>query len=268
MRVPLRSPSTRRRKKSCVGFLISADSGTWHSGFCGAVAEDSKSRILPDSVSNATALLQMTPVANPDEGHGAYIDTIERAGRDLIFIVNSMITLNTWADVAPTDCHYARHTALELETGLANDVQKVVSGNTRYNATVFFDHTLRPDYCTLQNDLGLLRNSLLPVIINAIQSMKEGLVVITILAHPDFEKLVVDMTDTSHGIPLEDRQRIFELYEQVDVYSTDAGQDLTLATRFAALLKGPIELVSSEINRGSHFRAIFQDVEVTYPESL
>jgi signal transduction histidine kinase/CheY-like chemotaxis protein len=239
-------------------------------GILGSVellAEDLKSRSLSDSVSKTTALLQLTSVANPDEGHGVYLDTIKRAGRDLISIINSMITLNRWADVAITDRHYARHTALDLETALVSEVQKAVSGDTRYKATIFFNHTLPPDHCTLRTDLSLLRDSLLPVIINAIQSTTEGLVVITISARPDSKELV-DITDTGHGIPLNDRQRIFELYEQVDVYSTGAGLGLTLATRFAALLKGSIKLVSSEINRGSHFRATFQDVEVTYSESL
>jgi signal transduction histidine kinase/CheY-like chemotaxis protein len=240
-------------------------------GILGSVellAEDLKSRSLSDSVSKTTALLQLTSVANPDEGHGMYLDTIKRAGRDLISIINSMITLNRWADVAITDRHYARHTALDLETELVSEVQKAVSGDTRYNATIFFNHTLPPDHCTLRTDLSLLRDSLLPVIINAIQSTTEGLVIINISARPDFKELVVDITDTGHGIPLDDRQRIFELYEQVHVYSTGAGLGLTLATRFAALLKGSIELISSEINRGSHFRATFQDVEVTYSESL
>jgi signal transduction histidine kinase/ActR/RegA family two-component response regulator len=240
-------------------------------GILGSVellAEDLKARSLSGSVSKTTALLQLTSVANPDEGHGVYLDTIKRAGRDLISIINSMITLNRWADVAITDRHYASHTALDLETELVSDLQKTVSGDTRYNATIFFNHTLPPDHCNLRTDLSLLRDSLLPIIINAIQSMTEGLVVITISTRPDSKELVVDITDTGHGIPLEDRQRIFELYEQVDVYSTGAGLGLTLATRFAALLKGSIELVSSEINRGSHFRATFQDVEVTYSESL
>jgi signal transduction histidine kinase/CheY-like chemotaxis protein len=239
-------------------------------GILGSVellAEDLKSRSLSDSVSKTTELLQMTSVANPDEGHGVYLDTIKRAGLDLISIINSMITLNRWADVAITDRHYVKHTALELETELASEVQKIVSGDTRYNATIFFNHTLPPDRCTLRTDLGLLRDSLLPVIINAFQSMTEGLVVVTTSARPDSKELVVDITDTGRGIPLEDRQRIFELYEQVDVYSAGAGLGLTLATRFAALLEGSIELVSSEINRGSHFRATFQDVEVTYSKS-
>lgn len=240
-------------------------------GILGSVellAEDLKARKLGDTVSKTMGLLQTSAIARTDEDHGVYLDTIKRAGRDLISIINSMITLNRWADVAITERQYATHTTYELETELAAEVQKVISGDTRYNASVFFNHNFPPDRCSIRTDLGLLRDSLLPVIVNAIQNTPQGLVEISISVHSDSKQLVVDIKDTGHGIPVNDHQRIFELYEQVDVYSTGAGLGLTLASRFAALLQGSIELVSSEINHGSHFRAIFQDVELECSESL
>ena len=239
-------------------------------GILGSVellAEGLKARGLDDTVSKATALLQRTSTADADEDNGVYLDTIKRAGSDLISIINSMITLNRWADVALTDRQYATCTTYDLEIELATRVQKVVSGDTRYNASVFFNHNLPPDRCSLRTDLSLLRDSLLPIIINAIQSTKGGLVVTTISVFPDSKELVVDIKDTGHGIAVEDHKRIFELYEQVDVYSTGAGLGLTLASRFAALLKGSIELVTSEIGRGSHFRATFQDMALEHSES-
>lgn len=178
-----------------------------------------------------------------------------------------MITLNRWADVAITDRQYRTYTTYELETALAAETQKVIAGDTRYNASVFFNHDFPPDRCSLRTDLELMRDSLLPIIINAIQNTTEGMVVISISVRPDSKELVVDIKDTGHGIPVKDQQRIFELHEQIDVYSTGAGIGLTLASRFAALLKGSIELVWSEPNCGSHFRATFQDMELKCSES-
>ncbi|KAG9200852.1 hypothetical protein G6514_006560 [Epicoccum nigrum] len=238
-------------------------------GILGSVellAEDLKARKLVDTVSKTMGLHQTGAIAKTDEDQGVYLDTIKRAGRDLISIINSMITLNRWADVAITDRQYATHTTYELEAELIAEVQKVTAGDTRYNASVFFNHNLPPDRCSLRTELGLLRDSLLPVIINAIQSTKEGAVVVSISAYPDSQELVVDIKDTGHGIPVEDHQRIFELYEQVNVYSTGAGLGLTLASRYAALLKGSIQLVSSTKNCGSHFRATFRDQGLEYSE--
>lgn len=239
-------------------------------GILGSVellAEDLKTRKLGDTVSKTMEVIQTSAIARTHEDHGVYLDTIKRAGRDLISIINSMITLNRWADVAITERQYATYTTYELEAELAAEVQKVISGDTRYNASVFFNHNFPPDRCSLRTDLGLLRDSLLPVIVNAIQNTPEGLVEISISARSDSKQLVVDIKDTGHGIPVDDHQRIFELYEQVDVYSTGAGLGLTLASRFAALLQGSIELVSSEINHGSHFRAAFQSVELEFSET-
>lgn len=52
----------------------------------------------------------------------------------------------------------------------------------------------------------------------------------------------------------------------MDDYSTGAGLGLTLSSNFAALLKGSVILVDSQLGHGSHFRATFQGVELTYPD--
>src|SRR5690242_16370575 len=79
------------------------------------LAEGLKLRNLDDTFTNATALLEATSKINPNEDHGIYLDTIKRAGRDLISIINSMITLNRWSDVAMRERQYATYTTHELE---------------------------------------------------------------------------------------------------------------------------------------------------------
>ncbi|KAH6643135.1 histidine kinase HHK3 [Boeremia exigua] len=229
--------------------------------------EDIKARKLESTVLESMASLQTSAIAKTDENYGVYLDTITRAGRDLMSIINSMITLNRWADVAITDRQYAAFTTYELEAELVASVQKLTSGDARYNASVFVYHNLPSDPCNFRTEIALLRDSLLPVVTNAIQSTAEGSVVISISVCLDSKELIVDIEDTGDGIPVHDQERIFELYEQVDPYSAGAGIGLTLASRFAALLKGSIELVSSEVGRGSHFRATFRELEVKYLES-
>lgn len=190
-----------------------------------------------------------------------YLDTIKSASRDLISIVNSMITLNRWADIAMTDRNYTFHTFEELETDLATELRKQTLGDTRYKPTVFFRHQLPVQCGSFKVDLGLLRHSVFPLLMNAIQNTPQGVVVVTASIQPDRHELIVDVEDTGCGIPLDHQKRIFEPYEKVEMHSVGAGLGLTLASKFATLLHGSVELVSSDIGSGSHFRAIFQEVE-------
>ncbi|KAL7935641.1 histidine kinase HHK3 [Trichoderma chlorosporum] len=206
------------------------------------------------------SLLEVNSASKPVEST-VYLETIKSAGRDLMSIVNNMITLNRWADIAMTNRHYATHTVHELETELANEIRKTISDDTRYKTPVFFNHDPSMDGVSFQTDLGLLRDSLLPLIINAIQNTTEGIITVTISIQPDRQQLVVDVEDTGRGIHSDDHERIFEPYEKVETHSVGAGLGLTLASRLATLLHGTVSLVSSQLSRGSHFRSTFQELD-------
>ncbi|KAM6536038.1 hypothetical protein FALCPG4_005558 [Fusarium falciforme] len=197
-----------------------------------------------------------------------YLETISAAGRDLMSTVNSMITLNRWTDIAMTDRQYAVHHIEDLETELAKGVSDMISGDTRYKPSIFFNYDLPAGRESLRVDLNLLRDSLLPIVINAIQNTRTGVVAVTASMGQDGKEFVVDVEDTGCGIHLKDQKRIFDLYEKVGEHSTRAGLGLPLAVKFATLLRGSVELVSSEVGRGSHFRATFRDVDcVSLPVS-
>ncbi|UNI23977.1 hypothetical protein JDV02_009762 [Purpureocillium takamizusanense] len=223
-------------------------------GILGSVellAEDLMSRTLPDLNSSSTKSGEST----------IYLDSIRSSGRDLMSIVNSMITLNRWADIAITNRNYATHTASELEAELESGILKATSGDTLSGASLFFGRDMPRDHDSFRIDLDLLRDSLLPLILNAIQHTSRGVVAVTVSLRPTEKELVVDVEDTGCGIDVADQQRIFEPYEKAQMHSAGAGLGLTLAAKFATLLYGSVALVSSEVGRGSHFRAIFREVE-------
>jgi len=224
------------------------------------LAEELKQRNAGENTHPTSPLLQMAPAVHPREPF-LYLDTIRTAGRELISIVNSMITLNRWADIAISDRRYAVHTVYELETELAEEIRKAISGTTRRTAPVIFSHNHPPGCDSLRTDLSLLRDSLLPLVINAIQHTTEGVIAVTTTVRPDSKELIVDVKDTGRGIHPDHQERIFEPYEKVDAHSAGAGLGLTLAFKFAALLRGSVVLLSSDINCGSHFRATFREVE-------
>ncbi|XEU96125.1 hypothetical protein FSHL1_001410 [Fusarium sambucinum] len=201
----------------------------------------------------------MKPLAELGKS-SVYLDTISTAGRELMSTVNSMITLNRWADIASAERQYATHSIQELEDVLVKGSSDVTLRDTSTRAPIFFHHDLPLGGQNLHIDLELFRDSVLPLIINAIQNTFEGVITVTISYTQDTKTLVVDVQDTGCGIDENDQGRIFQLYEKVGEHSTGPGLGLTLASKFSALLHGSVELVSSVVDRGSHFRCIFGDI--------
>jgi signal transduction histidine kinase/CheY-like chemotaxis protein len=231
-------------------------------GIIGSVemlAEELGVNNLRSTSSSSTLLESKLPIDS--RGPIAHLEIIRTAGRDLVSIVNSMITLNRWADIAMRDRHHSIHTTLELEKTLANEIMKTLSGDTRYTASIFFNHHLPSDCDTIRIDLELLRDSLLPLVINAIQNTPGGIVTITTSLIPESKQLIVDIEDNGRGIHPDHQSRIFDPYERAGAHSTGAGLGLTLSSKFAALLHGSVALVYSNLNNGSHFKATFCQIE-------
>lgn len=229
-------------------------------GILGSVdllAEELESRRV--MIEAATSALTST-----SGGASAYLDIIKTSGRDLISIVNSMITLNRWADIAMTERSYTTRSVRDLEADLAGEIQKAIYGDIWHRASICFHHKLQPDCDSLQMDHTLLRDSLLPLVMNAVQNTPKGMVKVTISLCSNIRELIVDIEDNGCGIHPDDHERIFEPYEKAIDHSVGAGLGLTLASKFASLLNGVVQLISSETGRGSHFRATFQDVESVY----
>ena len=190
----------------------------------------------------------------------SYLETISTAGRDLMATVNSLITLNRWADVAVAERNYANICINELEAELMKEMIQTTSGDTNVMPSIFMHNEVPPECGTIRIDLSLLRDSVVPLINNAIQNTSKGMVTVSVSMEPQSNVFVIDVRDTGCGIAVKDQKRIFELYEKVGEHSIGAGLGLTLATKFSALLHGSVELVSSRVDHGSHFRATYRDV--------
>lgn len=224
-------------------------------------AEDLTALGLSGDTMTPSELVALDRLANLGKS-ATYLDTISTAGRELMSTVNSMITLNRWADIAVADRQYALHSIDKLEAELEKSTSVFVS-RMRSKPSIFFHCDIPRECHSLWLDLNLFRDSVLPLITNAIQNTSEGTVTITLSINLDTKMLVVDVEDTGCGIHTGDQERIFDLYEKADEHSTGAGLGLALATKFSSLLNGSIELVSSDVGTGSHFRAKFQDVDCT-----
>ncbi|KAG5655406.1 hypothetical protein KAF25_000655 [Fusarium avenaceum] len=227
------------------------------------LTEDLRSLTVPGSSQLRPGLeVLMQPLAELGKSH-VYLDTISTAGRELMSTVNNMITLSRWADIAATERQWDTYSIQALETALVKGLSEFTSRDPRSQVPVFFHHDVPPECDGLRLDINLFRDSILPLIFNAIQNTPKGVVTVTLSYTQGTSTLIVDVQDTGCGINPDDQSRIFDLYEKVAEHSTDAGLGLTLATKFSALLHGSVELVLSEVDRGSHFRATFRDMRST-----
>ncbi|KAF9895005.1 hypothetical protein FE257_004629 [Aspergillus nanangensis] len=239
-------------------------------GILGSVellAEEVQSTKLDQDAVPMSALVKKPSAIDPHKLAG-YLNIIKMAGLDLTSIVNNMITLNRWTDIALAERHYDLHSVGELEIEIEKEIHKLTSADTRYKTSIFLSHDLPPECGSFITDLAVLRDSLTPLIINAIQNTPEAIVYITISISSDRKQLIIDVEDNGRGIAPEHQKRIFEPYEKVDSHAPGAGLGLALASKFATLLHGSVDLISSDLGRGSHFRATFQEIECPESSSL
>jgi PAS domain S-box-containing protein len=110
------------------------------------------------------------------------------------------------------------------------------------------------DPVTLETDPAKLRQILLNLISNAIKFTDQGGVTVSLEEGEDWVRFRVE--DTGIGIRSEDRERVFELFTQVDQSMTrkvgGSGLGLPVSRRLATLLGGDLELVG-EPEGGSLF---------------
>ncbi|KAM3455111.1 hypothetical protein MY5147_008789 [Beauveria neobassiana] len=229
------------------------------------LAEDLKALSLSEASSPKAVSAGVAGIARSPEiaaKTSLYLDSISGAGRELMSTVNSMITLNRWADIAHAERRYATYDIGDLEEELLKQVSEASLSQSGLSASVFC-HCEMPSGAKLRTDMNLLRDSLWPLVHNAIQNTPKGSVAVRFSMRPGTETFMVDVEDTGCGILPHDQERIFQLYEKANEHSTGSGLGLTISTKFAALLHGSVELVSSQVNLGSHFRATFDDMVQT-----
>jgi CheY-like chemotaxis protein len=227
------------------------------------LTEELKSRNLappsPPSVSSAVTSLTATQGVEIFDPYG-YIKTIRTSAKELMSTVNSLIKLNRWTDVAQAERKSAFYLIQDIETALLDDSSPALSEHVSSKPSVVFCHAYPPSLDMLCMDLPLFVDCVQPLIVNAIQHTAGGVVAVTLSYLTDCNRLVVDVQDNGRGIAAEDQERIFVAYDKVDIQTTGAGLGLTLACKSANLMNGSISLVSSEIGKGSHFRAAFDDI--------
>jgi signal transduction histidine kinase len=117
-----------------------------------------------------------------------------------------------------------------------------------------------PPELRVETDPARVRQVLLNLLANAVKFTDEGAVTLSLACKPADgggvarQHVEIRVADTGPGIPPEDRERIFEEFEQADTAVSRGGTGLGLAIsrKLASLLGGRLEL-ESEVGVGSTF---------------
>ncbi|TLM76499.1 MAG: hypothetical protein FDZ70_06605 [Actinobacteria bacterium] len=186
----------------------------------------------------------------PDAEHLEHAGMINRAGRDLLAIINDILDLSriesgpVRVDLRPL---YVDEVLREVADRLAP--LAAARGLAFEVATPAADVCVRADLLRLTQVLNNLCG-------NAIKFTESGSV--TLSARVTDGEVAIDVADTGPGIAEADVERAFERFEQIERpghVTQGTGLGLAIARELAQLMGGRIE-VASEVGRGSTFSVV------------
>lgn len=193
----------------------------------------------------------------PKETRLQYAGTIRDSGQRLTALIDDILDLSK---VEAGRLEIERH-EFRLED-VIRDVFSLLSSRAQQKELVMRLETkgLVPD--TIQSDPTRLRQVLINILGNAIKFTEKGEISMTVELQEgkgDEESLIIfEVSDTGVGIPEDRRNLLFQPFMQADHSIArrfgGSGLGLLLSRRLARALGGDVELVASEVNRGSTFR--------------
>lgn len=182
-----------------------------------------------------------------NERQRQYINVINECGHQQLNLVNNLL------DIAKIE---AGREDLEITTLAVEEVCNACiaivreEGNKRGLQLLL---EISPEITTCKADEGRLKQILLNLLTNAIKFTESGSVTLKVESESKFIKFAV--IDTGIGISPEEREKLFELFQQVGSnFSKRQGTGLGLVvSRNLARLHGGDIILTSEVGRGSCF---------------
>jgi signal transduction histidine kinase/ribosomal protein S17E len=183
-----------------------------------------------------------------NEKQEEYLDDILSSGNHLLSLINDVLDLSK-VEAGQVELEVA---SLSLREALERGVVMVREPATKHRVRLSLE--LAPGVDLVEGDERRLRQVIFNLLSNAVKFTPEGGHVVVATASRDHEVLI-SVTDTGPGIPLEDHERIFEEFQQTNVgvqQREGTGLGLALSKRLVELHGGRI-WVESEPGQGSRF---------------
>jgi PAS domain S-box-containing protein len=198
-----------------------------------------------------------------------YLTSIYSSGKALLSLIDDILDLSK-IEAGKLDI---RPEPVDIRN-LLNDIKPVFQHKFQEKGVAFEVET---DPCIprgLLLDEVRIRQILVNLIGNAIKFTHEGYVKVSLYCHnnPTTEEnsasLTIEVQDTGIGIPEDQQELIFENFHQQSGQSTrqygGTGLGLAITKRLAEMMGGKIFLQST-VGRGSSFRIVLSDIEITEP---
>ena len=183
-----------------------------------------------------------------NEKQEEYLDDILSSGNHLLSLINDVLDLSK-VEAGQVELEVA---SFSLREALERGVVMVREPAMKRGVAVALE--LAPDVDLVEGDERRLRQVVFNLLSNAVKFTPEGGSIDVASARVDGE-VQVSVTDTGPGIAAEDRERIFEEFQQTDVgvqQREGTGLGLALSKRLVELHGGRI-WVESEPGHGSRF---------------
>ena len=182
-------------------------------------------------------------------------ETIKKSGKHLLTILNDIL------DLSKIEAN--KMTVEKVETSplsLLCEVETLMSPSATGKGVRLDVSLSSPLPDRIQGDPTRLRQVLLNLVGNSIKFTEAGRIQIkaSSICENNCTFLVVDIEDTGMGMSSEQTERVFSLFGQGDNSMTrihgGTGLGLSLSRRFARMMGGDVQLMHTEIGRGSCFR--------------
>jgi len=183
-----------------------------------------------------------------NEKQEEYLDDILSSGNHLLDLINDVLDLSK-VEAGQVELEVA---TFSLREALERGVMMVREPATTHGVRLSVELASGVDL--VEGDERRLRQVIFNLLSNAVKFTPEGGEVVVATSQVDGE-VRVSVTDTGPGIAPEDRERIFEEFQQTDVgvqQSEGTGLGLALSKRLVELHGGRI-WVESEASHGSRF---------------
>ncbi|HHB92358.1 MAG TPA: PAS domain S-box protein, partial [Thioploca sp.] len=205
-----------------------------------------------------------------DENQKNYLHSIQTAGKTLLTLINDILDLSK-IEAGRLDINYEIVHIKRIFSEL-QQIFEIKLAEKGLDFIVDIDSDLPS---ALLFDEIRLRQVLLNLIGNAVKFTESGYIKLScrkidkdITGKID---LIISITDTGIGIPLDQQQIVFESFRQQDGQSTrkygGTGLGLAITKRLVKMMNGQIS-IESQVNKGSVFKITLRDVEVSLPKSL
>jgi signal transduction histidine kinase/ActR/RegA family two-component response regulator len=187
-------------------------------------------------------------VGDLNERQDEYLRDILNSGKHLLALLNEILDLSK-VEAGRMEVDFS---TFSVPAAIEHAVSMVRERAARHGITV--NQSVASSVDELTSDELRIRQVLVNLLSNAVKFTPDGGRV-DVLAEPVGDELVITVRDTGDGIVPEDRERIFESFQQGRrgaPKEEGTGLGLTLCRRIVTLLGGRIWL-ESEVGRGSAF---------------